>query len=403
MSKRIAFILTVVLAVAGEAAPEPSLPPDNSVVNANSQFSLDLYAEFKKETGNIFFSPGSISTALAMVYEGARGKTAEEMQSVCHFPTDGDSRRTSFALVHDRLNKPNSKYKLSIANALWVQDGYTLLDEYVAVVRKYYAGEAANVDFGNPVETARQTINRWVEDKTHDKIRDLFPEGSLAGETSLVLTSTIYFKGIWVRQFERSQTKDEDFRVSTARTVRVPMMRRTDEGAKFNYTETSDLQVLEMPYEGDGLSMLVFLPKSDDLSPLENSLSSEKINEWRGKLWERRVDVFMPKLAFNAKYSMNGTLAKMGMPTAFTEDADFSGMNGKKELYIQVVIHQAFVDVNEEGTEATAATGLSMGTTSAMPLQPTPVFRADHPFIFLIQDKENGNILFFGRVSNPSA
>ena len=229
----------------------------------------------------------------------------------------------------------------------------------------------------------------------------MFPQGSLNSMTRLVLTNAIYFKGTWIKQFEKKRTRADDFRVSPTNTIKFPMMQRTDKDAKFNYTETDDLQVLEMPYEGDKLSMMVLLPKNDNLSSLENSLSLEKINDLRSKLREQRVDVFMPKFTFDTKYFLSETLAKMGMPTAFTDSADFSGMDGTKNLSIQNVIHQAFVDVNEEGTEAAAATGVSIGLTSVMPQQ-TPIFRADHPFIFVIQDKDNGNILFFGRVSNPS-
>jgi serpin B len=419
MNKKIIFILAVVIVVVGVAgiyyfknrglSPEPvpiaddkgSTPAGiNLVISANNQFALDLYSQLKNSDGNIFFSPYSISTALAMTYEGARGKTAEEMQSVFHFPTDSSLRKSSFAAIHNQLNKPDAKYKLNIANALWAQNDYKFLSDYLTTLQQYYSGKATNVDFKNSTEEARQTINKWVENKTNNKIKDLFPQGSLNNMTRLVLTNAIYFKGTWIKQFEKSQTRDEDFRVSSANTIKVPMMKRTDKNAKFNYTETDNLQILEMPYEGDKLSMMVLLPKNDNLSTLESSLSLEKINDWRSKLREQRVDVFMPKFTFDTKYFMNETLAKMGMPTAFTYDADFSGMDGTKDLFIQKVIHQAFVDVNEEGTEAAAGSGVSVGITSAMPQQPF-IFRADHPFIFTIQDKDNGNILFLGRVSNP--
>ncbi|MCR4313913.1 MAG: serpin family protein [Candidatus Uhrbacteria bacterium] len=373
----------------------------NSVISANNQFALDLYSELKNSDGNIFFSPYSISTALAMTYEGARGKTANEIQSVFHFPTDGNLRRSSFAAIQNQINKSDSKYKLTIANALWAQNDYEFLSEYTNVLQQYYEGKAANVDFKNSTEESRQTINKWVEDKTNNKIKNLFPQGSLNDRTRLVLTNAIYFKGTWIKQFEKSQTRDEDFRINSTNTVKVPMMRRTDKDAKFNYTETDSLQILEMPYEGETLSMIVLLPKNESLSSLEISLSLEKISDWRSKLREQRIDVFMPKFTFDTKYFMNETLAKMGMPTAFTYDADLSGMDGTQNLFIQEVIHQAFVDVNEEGTEAAAATGVSVGIKEAMSQQP-PIFRADHPFIFVIQDKEQGNILFLGRVSNPS-
>jgi len=419
MNKKIILVLVVVIIAIGgsgiyyfnnqEPTPEPAPVANdkgatpagiNSVINANDQFALDLYSQLKNSEGNIFFSPYSISTALAMVYDGARGKTADEIQSVFHFPTDGDLRKSSFAAIHNQLNKADAKYKLNIANALWAQNDYKFLNDYLTTVQQYYAGKATNVDFKNSTEEARQTINKWVESKTNNKIKDLFPQGSLNNMTRLVLTNAIYFKGTWITQFEKSQTKDDDFRVSSADTIKVQMMRRTDKNSKFNYTEDDNIQILEMPYEGDKLSMMVLLPKNDSLSSLESSLSLEKINDWRNKLQEQRVYVFMPKFTFDTKYSMDKTLEKIGMPTAFTSNADFSGMDGTQNLFIQKVIHQAFVNVNEEGTEAAAATGVSMVTKSAMPQQ-SIIFRADHPFIFTIQDKDNGNILFLGRVVNP--
>ena len=372
----------------------------NSVINANNQFAFDLYSELKNKEGNIFFSPYSISTALAMVYEGAKGKTADEIQSVFHFPAESSIRRPAFAAIYNELNKPDSKYTLSTANALWAQNDYKFLNDYLTTLEQYYGGKATNLDFKNSTEEARQTINNWVESKTNNKIKNLFPQGSLDNTTRLVLTNAIYFKGTWVKQFEKNQTKDGNFRVSSVNTVKVPMMQQTDKDAKFNYTEDNNLQVLEMPYEGDKLSMIVLLPKNDNISSLENSLTLEKINEWKTKLIKQRVDVFMPKFTFDTKYFMSDTLEKMGMPTAFTSAADFSGMDGTQNLSIQIVVHQAFVDVNEEGTEAAAATGVAMATGMAAP-QPIPTFRADHPFIFIIQDKDSGNILFLGRVANP--
>jgi len=387
---------------ASAAAADSGATPTgiNSVIKANNQFAFDLYSESRKKEGNIFFSPYSISTALAMTYEGARGKTAEEIQSVFHFPSDGNIRKPAFAAIHNQLNPAHAKYKLSIANALWAQNDYRFLDEYIHVLQQYYAGKAANVDFKNATEDSRRMINQWVEDGTNQKIKDLFPQGSLNDNTRLVLTNVIYFKGTWAKQFKKDQTEDENFRINSTHSIKVPMMQQTDEEAKFNYTETDKLQILELPYQGEKLSMLVLLPKGDRLSNLETSLSLNNINDWRSKLRERRVDVFMPKFTFNTKYFLNETLATMGMPTAFTDDADLSGMDGTKTLLIQKVIHQAFVDVNEEGTEAAAATGVTMGITSAA-VSPITVFRADHPFIFIIQDRESGNILFLGRVVNP--
>ncbi len=367
-----------------------------SVINANNQFALDLYSELKDKEDNIFFSPYSISVALAMTYEGARGQTAEEMQSVLHFPGDNSARRSSFAALHNKINSKNAKYRFSIANALWIQKDYKLLDNYTNVVQNYYGGRATNVDFAS--EDARKTINNWVEDKTNNKIKDLFPQGSLNGDTRLVLTNAIYFKGDWVKQFDEKETKQEEFRISKDNVIQVSMMRRTDEGARFNYAETEELQILEMLYEGEELSMLVLLPKNNNLSSLEEFLTIEKLTEWKNKLTDQRVNIFIPKFTLNTKYFLKDTLSRMGMPSAFIS-ADFSGIDDTKSLFIDKVIHQAYIKVNEEGTEAAAATGVSVFTISAKP--PIPEFRADHPFIVIIQDRETGNILFLGRITNP--
>ncbi|MEA2003992.1 MAG: serpin family protein, partial [archaeon] len=371
----------------------------NAVISANNQFAFDLYSRYKDDPkykeSNIFFSPYSISTALAMTYEGAKGQTAEEMQSVFHFPGDSVIRRPAFANIYNGINKEEQEYSLSTANALWAQENYPFLDEYFNTTEKYYGGKVTNLDFRNAPEPSRLTINSWVEDKTNDKIKDLIPSGTIDASTRLVLTNAIYFKGDWALKFDKDKTKESDFRVSPSNTVKVQMMSLTGEDAKFNYAQADGLQILELLYEGNELSMLVLLPEEDDISSLENELDSEKLDGWKGMLRERQINVYMPKFRFETKYFMEKDLAGMGMPTAFTAGADFSGMTGKKDLYIDQVIHQAFVEVDEEGTEAAAATVVGMRVTSAAMLD---VFRADHPFIFIIQQKDTGNILFMGKV-----
>ena len=237
---------------------------------------------------------------------------------------------------------------------------------------------------------------------TTSKIKDLFPVNSIDRSTRLVLTNAIYFKGTWAKQFNKRLTEESDFNVNSSLKVKVQMMKQTGGEANFNYAVEEDgLQIIEMPYQGDKLSMLILLPKIDNMSSLEQSLSLEKIGNIKSRLHKKRVDIYIPKFTFDTKYFMKDTLTKMGMPTAFSETADFSGMDGTRSLYIGTVIHQAFVDVNEEGTEAAAATGIGMRATSAKPQDPI-IFKADHPFIFVIQNKENGNILFMGKVVNPT-
>ena len=390
---------------------EPTKPLDDNkitkeglsnVIDANNKFALDLYSEYKSEEGNVFFSPYSISTALAMTHEGAKGQTAEEMQSVFYFPEDDSVRRSGFANLYNEINKGDKNFKLSTANALWAEQNFQFLEEYFNLINQYYDGKVTNLDFKQDSEGSRVIINNWVEDKTNNKIKDLIPSGLITPMTRLVLTNAIYFKGDWVKQFNEDETREQDFKVSSNNNVKVKMMQRTDDESIFGYAENNQLQILELPYSGEELSMLLLLPKDDNLESFENSINSEKLSEWKSDLNEQRVDIFIPRFKFETKYLMADTLSQMGMPTAFSNAADFSGMTGRRDLFISQVIHQAFVEVNEEGTEAAAATAVIMKEFSAGPGGPkTPVFMADHPFIFIIQQKDSGNILFMGRVSNP--
>jgi serpin B len=366
------------------------------VIRANNQFSIDLYSELKGEEGNIFFSPYSISTALAMLYEGARGQTADEIQEVFHFPIEDEVRRNSYSELIEKLNNENVPYKLSNANALWVQKNYPILKEYIETVEKYYFGRATNLDFVGAAEESRQTINTWVEDQTNNKIKGLFPPGTINELTRFVLTNAIYFKGNWVKQFDKDLTREMEFKVSPEKTVLVPMMTHPEDS--FNYGRTEDLEILEMLYEGEEFSMLILLPKNDDLSSIEESFTLEKLNILRKSLHNSHTMVVMPKFNLETKYFLQKKLPNMGMPSVFIPNvADLSGIDGTKDLFVEIVVHQAFVDVNEEGTEAAAATGVGIGVTS-MP----SVFLVDHPFIFIIQERETGNILFMGRVSDPN-
>ncbi|MDD2680706.1 MAG: serpin family protein [Patescibacteria group bacterium] len=374
----------------------------DNVVEANNKFAFDLYSKYKTEEGNIFFSPYSISTALAMTYEGARGQTAEEMQSVFYFPEDVTARRSGYANLYNEINQDNKIYKLNTANALWAEQDYKFLDEYISSIDEYYAGKVTNLDFKKNPEKSRVTINDWVEDKTNDKIKDLIPAGSISDMTRLVLTNAIYFKGEWLKQFNENETRDDDFRISKNNSLKVKMMKKTGEEANFGYSENDEFQMLEMPYVGEKLSMLVLLPKDDKIDSLENSITAENLLEWKKGIEMQRVNVYLPKFKFETKYFMQKTLSEMGMPTAF-RDADFSGMTGVQDLFIGDVIHQAFIDVGEDGTEAAAATAVVMKVSSVGPGGPViPTFRADHPFIFIIQQKDSGNILFMGRVANPN-
>lgn len=383
------------------------------VVNANNQFAFDLYSELAKtEKDNIFYSPYSISAALAMTYEGAKGKTAEEIKEVFHFP-ETSVLRPNYAAIYNKINEDNKEYQLSTGNALWVQQDYLLLNDYSEAVERYYGGKASNVDFIKETEKSRQTINSFIEEQTNNKVKELIPAGQVDHLTRLVITNAIYFKGTWEWEFDKSDTRDKDFYITPENVVKTPMMYMDSDKATFNYADLEKLQILELPYKGDKISMLILLPKQGEAYDYEKGekitynynledieLSSEKLNEYKSEMQETKLSaIYLPKFKFDTKYFMVSTLSEMGMPTAFSMQADLSGIDGSQNLYIQNVIHQAFVQVDEKGTEAAAATSITIGFKSAMP---SNVFTADHPFIFIIQEKETGNILFMGRMTDPT-
>ncbi|HNX16809.1 MAG TPA: serpin family protein [Methanoregula sp.] len=399
------------------ASPLPGITPGGqglsastgtSVVDANNQFTHDLFREISlnQTTGNdnILFSPFSISSALAITYEGARGNTADEIRSVFYFPENSTSMREGFALLNAGINSKDAGYTLSTANALWAEKTYPFLPEYIGTAETYYAANTTNLDFKGQPEASRQSINSWLEDKTNNKIKDLLPPGSIAPITRLVITNAVYFKGTWQKQFDANKTADAPFRKPDGTTVTVKMMQRTDKDAVYPYTENADLQVITLPYtstSGKGLSMLVLLPKDDDLSTIDQYLDPVNLSALTQSESSRRVMVYFPKFKIETRYSLPKTLGTMGMPTAFSDRADFSGMDGTKILYISDAIHKAYIDVNEEGTEAAAATAVVMWVKAVETEEPVPVFRADHPFVFLIQDDDSGAILFAGRITNP--
>jgi serpin B len=378
-------------------------PDVNSVVTGNTVFALDLYAKLCSQGGNLFFSPYSISTALTMTYGGARGETARQMAHTLHFDIALEKLHPAFAALQANLNAIQQKgqVKLAVANSLWPQKGHAFLPDYLALCQKDYGTSITPVDYKGDTEAARKTINDWIEEKTNHKIVELLKPGVLNGLTRLVLANAIYFKGTWDRPFRTRLTTDQPFHVTTAKTVSAPLMEKEDD---FRYAENPDLQVLELRYAGDDLSMVVLLPrKVDGLGDLEAKLTTQNLSAWATSLERQEVDVFLPKFKTTAEFSLAGTLATLGMADAFSSRADFSGMDGRKDLFISAVIHKAFVDVNEEGTEAAAATAVIVRPSAvrANP-QPLPVFRADHPFLFLIRDNHTGSVLFLGRITDPT-
>ena len=376
----------------------PAAGDVSAVVDGNNQFALDLYAKLRGEKAdNLFFSPYSISTALAMTYAGATGETEKEMAGVLHFRVPQDRLPSAFAALMAKLRSDKEGNQVRIANRLWGQQGYQFLPEFLQVTREQYRAELALQDFVTKAEEARKTINAWVEKQTEEKIKDLIPPGVLNQLTRLVLTNAIYFKGKWASQFDKKATQEAPFKLALKKTVNVPMMHRKE---KYKHATMDDAQILELPYVGNELSMFIVLPQTvDGLLELEKRLTPTNLGTWLSALRKKEVNVYLPRFTMTSQFQMNEVLKSMGMPSAFTPDAaDFSGMDGKRDLFISAVIHKAFVDVNEEGTEAAAATGVVVGLTS---VQITPEFRADHPFLFLIRDNRTGAILFVGRMVNP--
>jgi serpin B len=378
-------------------------PNQQVIVGGNNAFALELYGKLKDRQGNLFLSPYSISTALAMTYAGACGETESQMAKILQFPTatlSNEQFHNAFGNIVRQLNQAGEKggYELVVANALWGQKDYKFLQEFLTLVKTNYDGDLKQVDFVRQTEAARKTINDWVESKTKAKIKELIKQGTLDSMTRLVLTNAIYFKGKWAIQFKPDKTQDSPFTLLGGEKVNVPMMNQT---GNFSYTETDTIQVLEIPYVNNDLSMVILLPKKlDGVKDLEKELTAENLTGWLAKLRKREVQVWLPRFKLTCEFELAKVLGAMGMPDAFLAKADFSGMTGNKDLFISAVIHKAYVEVNEEGTEAAAATGVAMKLTS-IPLPP-PVFRADHPFVFLIRDNHTGSTLFLGRTANPA-
>jgi serpin B len=372
-----------------------------SLARDNTSFAFDLYRKLALAQGNVFFSPYGISTALAMTYAGARGNTEKEMAGTLKFSLGQTELHPNFAKMDAQLKKAEqSGVRLSIANSLWPQKDYPFLDEYLALMKTHYGVLVTAVDYRGGRDAARESINRWVANKTQDRIRDILMPTDLTGMTRLVLVNAIYFKGKWASQFRAGNTETAPFHVAPGKTIQIPMMTQTLE---CRYASLPAMDVLELPYAGDGLSMIVLLPKQlDGIQKVESELSADNLARWFGALREQKVLVFLPRFKTTCRFGLNDTLAAMGMVDAFSDTrANFAGMDGRSDwLYISAVIHKAFVEVNEEGTEAAAATAVVMATKSA-PARPS-TFRADHPFVFLIREKRTGSILFAGRLSDPA-
>jgi len=386
------------------SAPSPIPAAPSALAQANNSFATDLYGSLRAGPGNIFFSPYNISVALAMTYGGARGQTAAEMAKVLHFATPADSIAKAYGALDAQLQSEEPAGTLNVASSLWGEQDFHFLPAFLDSTQKDYAAVVQSVDFKNASEAARSAINQWVAGATQDKIQNLIAPGGVTSRTRLVLCSAIYFKGKWDSTFDPSSTQPTPFFVSPSAPVSVPMM---SQRAHFQSVFLDGFGLLEMPYKGGHLSMIILLPTANDGLPgVESRLKAGALSGWLASLDhapESDTQLSVPRFESTQSLDLSGPLKQLGMPTAFLGDgADFSGMTGKPDLFISAVVHKAYIDVDEEGTVAAAATAVEeFQATAVMPRPPAVTFTADHPFLYLIRDNSSGSILFLGRILDP--
>ncbi len=396
-----------VLASDKERIASPDVNPSEQalLVEGNSAFAFALYQALREQEGNLFYSPHSISVALAMTYAGARSQTAEQMAATIQFLLEQERLHPAFNWLDAELasrgegaqGKDGEGFRLNIVNAIWGQKDYGFLSAFLDVLAENYGAGLRILDFASETEKSRLAINDWVSDQTEERIEDLIPQGVLTSGTRLVLTNAIYFNAAWEYPFDEDMTEDGPFYLLDGGQVVVPMMRQTE---SFGYTDGEGYQAVELLYDGDELSMVIMLPEDGQFEVFEEGLQADKVGDIIGGLQLTEVALAMPQFEFDSEFSLKDTLAEMGMPIAFSGAADFSGMTGSPDLSIDAVLHKAFVSVDEAGTEAAAATAVIM--TEEAP-EPLVWLTLDRPFIFLIRDIGTGAILFVGRVLNPTA
>jgi serpin B len=374
----------------------------SALVSGHSNFAFNLYQTLKKSnTGNMFYSPYSISTALAMTYAGARGDTEKQMNNTLHFTLSQTQLHPAFNKLALELasrgqgakSKEGKSFSLNVANALWGQKDYNIQSDFLKTLAQNYDAGMNILDFIKSPEESRVTINKWVSDQTNSRIKDLIPQGAIDIYTRLVLTNAIYFDAAWKYPFAKEATRSGTFNLLDGSKITVSMMSHR---AGFGYAKGNGYQAIELPYDGDEISMVILLPDAGQFTAFENSMDFTKVSDIIGNLKRADVDLTMPKFRFESSFSLRGSLAALGMPIAFSEQADFSGINGQHDLLIKDVVHKAFVAVDEAGTEAAAASGVIIGIVSI-----GTTVTVDQPFIFLIRDIKTGAILFIGRILNP--
>lgn len=383
------------------AATPPSDPPPEATNEATvkpdpTAFTVDFYRRMASGKGNALVSGESLRTALGVAHLGAVGETAKEMQRAARLDTDPS--RADAAV----WEKARGAAELSVANRLWAdKTSLELEPSFTERAKSRYGAAVELVPFASAHEAARKTINAWVSDETKTRIPELLPEGSLTPLTRLVITNAVYFKGAWAQPFQAARTSPEPFAVDGSSPKSVPMMHHR---GSYAYAELDGVKVLELPYAKSALAMTILLPKEQAaLGKLEAKLDADVLARWAKAVSSEEVNVTLPKFTFRSGGSVKGVLEALGMKRAFGADADFTGISKKPaDLYVSDVFHETFIAVDEAGTEAAAATAVVMGTRGIAVPKPAVDFKADHPFLFAIRDRQSGRVLFLGRVTDPS-
>lgn len=410
-------ILSVFLSACGSTASlaqsnlgrvmSPNAPADDvqTLTDGNNAFALELYQSLRSQDGNLIYSPYSVSVALAMTYAGARGETEAQMARTMHFlPQDQmhpalNALDLQLASRGQAQSEDETPLQLNIANAVWAKQGLPLRQDYLDVIAQNYGAGIRLADFARQYDAVRKEINDWVSKKTNDKIRDLIPEGTLNPSTAMVLVNAIYFKADWIYQFDPNNTHDAPFHLLDGSDVQVKMMSQSLSGVP--YAQGDGYQAVELPYQGGTAVMDIIVPEEGKFDEFESGLDIQNLNEILGNLQPvDGLDLGLPKFSFTKNFNLTEQLSAMGMPDAFNGNADFSGMTGDRSLCIDVVLHKAFVAVDEKGTEAAAATAVVMKEMAMMPSDLRLII--DRPFLFVIRDSSSGQILFVGRVLNPA-
>jgi serpin B len=370
------------------------------IIESNNRFAFDIYKLLSKTDKNLIFSPASITSAISMTYIGAKNNTFNEISNAFYFNKNISEFNTGYYKLVENYSNKKSTVKLFNANSLWIQEGLKLNSEFLESNKKYYSSSANFTDFSLNPEKSRITINEWVESNTNNKIKNLLKPSSIDNGTRLVLVNALYFKGAWATKFKKEKNTTEDFQIKKKENVKTEFMNNSISSW---YYEDKYCEIIDIPYENKDISLLIMLPKTyKKLKKVEKQLNYEYYQNYLNQKSLKRIQLSLPKFNTESEFDLNESLNKLGIKEAFTMNADFSGITENEKLYISKVVHKANIELDEEGTEAAAATAVVMRKTTAMPIEDVVIFKADRPFIYMIRDQKTNTIYFIGKILNPN-